>query len=100
MVYQLDYFLGINKKCIYICTDFKKVLKKLIFKKMRKYLLLLVAFGVLVFSSCASKSSEEQASDAPEVDETEMLNDVESSDVSVEATSTDTTNAASTDTTK
>ena len=66
---------------------------------MRKYLILLVAFGVLVFSSCASKSSEEQASEAPEVDETEMLNEVESSDVSSEATSTDTTNAAA-DTTK
>lgn len=99
MVFQLNYFLGINKKCTYICTEFKKVLKKLIFKKMRKYLLLLVAFGVLVFSSCASKSSEEQASEAPEVDETEMLNEVESSEVSAETTPTDTTNAA-TDTTK
>ena len=44
---------------------------------MKRLLLLLAVFGVFLFASCGSgKTSEEQAAEAPEVDESDLLNEM------------------------
>lgn len=47
---------------------------------MKKFLSILTIAGVFFLSSCSSKSTEEQAAEAPAVDETEMLEEAQAAE--------------------